>query len=59
MMSISQMLTKIEDDVKRAEHIELGIWREQGVYEVVEDKGQSCITTRWVLKTKVINGHIC
>ena len=48
---------KIEDDAKRAKDIELDSWREQGVYEEVQDKGQSCITTRWVLKMKVINGQ--
>ena len=48
---------KTDDDVKWAKGIELDSWREQGVYEEVDGKGQSCITTKWVLKTKVINGQ--
>ena len=48
--------TKIEDDISLAKEKELVSWREQGVYEEVENMGQSCITTRWVLKTKMVNG---
>ena len=48
---------KIEDDSSLAKENELTNWREQSVYEEVEDMGQSCIITRWVLKTKMVNGQ--
>ena len=48
---------KIEDDISLAKEKELTNWREQGVHEEAEDMGQSCITTRWVLKTKMVNGQ--
>ena len=49
--------TKIEDDISLAKEKEQVSWREQGIYEDVKDMGQSCITTRWVLKTKMVNGQ--
>ena len=49
--------TKIEDDISLVKEKELVSWREQGIYEEVQDMGQSCITTRWVLKTKTVNGQ--
>ena len=48
---------KIEDDINLAKEKELVSWREQGIHEEVEDMGQSCITKRWVLKTKMVNGQ--
>ena len=50
MNTVLQM--KIEDDISLAKEKEPTNWRKQGVCEEVEDMGQSCITTRWVLKTK-------
>ena len=46
---------KTEDDISLAKEKELTNWREQGVYEEVGDMGHSCITTRCVLKTKMVN----
>ena len=49
--------TIIEYDISLAKEKELVSWREQDAYEEVEDMGQSCITTRWILKTNMVNGQ--
>ena len=48
--------TKIENDISLAKEKELANGREQGINENIEDMGQSFITPRWVLRTKMVNG---
>ena len=40
-----------------AKETELENWKKMGVYEVVEDDGQSYITVRWVNTEKIVNGN--
>ena len=41
-----------------AKETELENWKKMGVYEVVEDEGQSYITVRWVPTEKIVDGKI-
>src|SRR5215469_9827209 len=51
-------LTKIEQDkVKEAKRKEIKNWTEKEVFEETPDKGQKAISTRWILKNKMINGE--
>ena len=38
--------------------VELRQWKDMGVYQEVDDKGQDCISLRWVLKDKLDNDGI-
>ena len=48
-------LSHLEENIK-AKMKELESWKKQQVYEEVENKGQYCISVRWVLKPKYIDG---
>ena len=49
-------LTSLEEDTFSAKEKELLSWKSEGVYQEVENTGQKTISTRWVLKPKVIDG---
>ena len=45
-----------KEDVKNAKLRELKSWRENQVYSEVENVNQSCISGRWIIKPKIIDG---
>ncbi|XP_057290806.1 uncharacterized protein LOC130613486 [Hydractinia symbiolongicarpus] len=47
----------IEDEVLNAKFKELTNWQDNNVFSTVEDRGQSTISTRWVITTKNIEGN--
>ena len=47
---------QVDEETTKAKERELESWRVKGVSEEVADNGQHCMTTRWVIKPKVING---
>ena len=50
--------SEIDTSQIEAKDKELRNWSEQKVYEEVDDNGQSCISVRWVISPKVIDGII-
>ena len=50
-------LAQENHDIESAKIRELESWKENNVYCEVEDKQQSCISTKWVIKPKVIDGQ--
>ena len=56
---------QVDEETTKAKERELGSWVDKGVFEEVADNGQHCMTTRWVIKPKVIDGkqsvkaHLC
>ena len=52
---IINTLTSTQDEKLSAKLKELQSWKEHGVFEEKEDDGSKCITTKWVLKDKIIN----
>ena len=44
-------------DTMQAKVKEIDSWRKNRVYEEVDDVGQSCVSVRWVVTPKVINGE--
>ena len=44
-------------EVSKAKNKELTEWLKHQVYEEVEDTGQKCISVRWVITPKLINGQ--
>lgn len=51
------LLVKNKCDVIKAKHKELEQWNQEGVYSEQTDEGQDCISLRWVLKEKIIDGE--
>ena len=52
------MLASVKDyGYEEAKRVELDNWEKMGVYEVVEDRGQSFVTVRWVLSQKLIDNE--
>ena len=49
---IINIATNTAEMKNTAKTAELASWREHDVYEEIQDTGQPCITTRWVLKEK-------
>ena len=45
-----------EEKVKEAKELELKKWIEEEVYDVVEDSGQECLSTTWVITEKIVDG---
>ena len=45
------------EDLLNAKLKELKKWRDNDVYEQITFQRQSCITLRWVNKSKIINGQ--
>ena len=46
-----------EEKVEEAMDIELNNWRRNRVYEELPYTGQNCISTRWVMTEKLVNGE--
>ena len=51
------LISKIEDDTLNAKLSELQQWDERNVYSITEDSGQECISLRWVIKPKIVDGR--
>ena len=49
---------EIANDISEAKGAELDSWMKQEVYDEVEDKGQNCISVRWVITPKLVDGKI-
>ena len=47
---------QVDEETTKAKERELGSWVDKGVFEEVADNGQHCMTTKWVIKPKVIDG---
>ena len=45
-----------KEEVLRAKLKEIDSWKKNNVYTEVDDEGQKCISVRWVITPKVING---
>ena len=43
-------------DFKEAEQVELNNWETHGAYKEVDDRGQKCVSTRWVHTLKDVGG---
>ena len=52
-------MVKDENEVHKAKMSELQQWKEQNVYNEVEDEGQNTISLRWVVQPKTIEGKTC
>ena len=48
------LITKQTTEIN-AKMVELEQWKTMGVYNEIEDRGQNCISLRWVLKDKIDN----
>ena len=54
-----EVLLGFEDDmVEKAKKKELNSWKENGVYDEVEDTGQKAVSTRWVVTEKIKDGEV-
>ena len=49
-------LTKLDNEQTIAKQKELNNWKEQKVYQEIENENQNCISVKWVISPKVING---
>ena len=47
-----------EQETLNAKYKELESWKKNEVYEEVEDKGQYCVSVRWVVTPKIIEGKL-
>ena len=45
-------------EIEEAKAVELEGWKKREVYDEVDDNGQSCISVRWVITPKVIDGKM-
>ena len=50
------LLSNGKEEVKQAKLKELTQWKVESVYDEIEYKGQECISLRWVVTPKVIDG---
>ena len=50
------LLTRNKEAEVQAKRAELDEWKNKGVYTEIEDRGQDCMSLRWVVKSKIING---
>ena len=50
-------LTELEKQVCEAKSKELNNWKQQNVYKEEKDAGQQCISVRWVITRKIVNGE--
>ena len=59
------MITTNRSQQLEAKIIELNQWRNEQVYDEIDDLGQQCIFLRWLMKEKVVNkkkiikAHLC
>ena len=49
------LITTNKTHQQEAKMIELDRWRNEQVYDEIDDLGQQCISPRWVMKEKVVN----
>ena len=52
----STFIAELDKGVDEAKVRELNSWKDKSVYTEVEDHGQPCISVRWVLTPKIIDG---
>ena len=52
------LLQDIEDDTMKAKRKELNSWIHHKVYEEVVNNGQKCMSVRWVILPKMIDGKL-
>ena len=50
--------TEIENEVEEAKAAELDNWQKQEVYDEVQDKGQPCVSVRWVITPNLVDGKM-
>ena len=50
---------QVDEETTKTKERELESRRDKGVFEEVADNGQHCMTTRWVMKPKVVDGKSC
>ena len=50
-------LTELENQTFKAKLLELESWQKQNVYVAEDDIGQNCISVRWVISKKIVNGE--
>lgn len=46
------------DEVNKAKEVELLSWKDNNVYDPVEDKGQTCMSVKWIVTPKTIDGRL-
>ena len=51
-------LSATDEEETSAKLKELQNWKEQQVYEEVEDCNQKCVSVRWVISPKIIDGTL-
>ena len=51
------LLTSVDRDIENAKELELASWLEKEVYDEVNDENQECVSVRWVITPKIIDGH--
>ena len=44
---------EMKDEIESAKQVEIDKWKDQSVFCEVEDEGQTCVSTRWVVESKV------
>ena len=49
-------LSELNDETLLAKQRELSSWKDEHVFDEIDDNGQNTISTRWVLKPKIIDG---
>ena len=50
-------ISEIEVAQEEAKQLELKSWKNQNVYEAVDDENQKCVSVRWVISPKLANGQ--
>ena len=56
ILNYQTLLAEIDQDIEAAKQKEMQAWIDQEVYDEVNDEGQKCISVRWVISPKVIDG---
>ena len=50
--------TQINGEVLKAKEKELKDWKDRRVYTEIENKGQKCVSVKWLIKPKLVNGNL-
>ena len=58
LLSNEIYLAEIENEVEEVKAAELENWQKQEVCDEVQDKGQPCVSVRWVITPKLIDGKM-
>ena len=56
ILMCSTYITEAKEDILLAKQKELHSWKSNKVYDEVENTGQTLISVKWILKTKIIDG---